>query len=124
MIESKFGILFRHWIKKNPQFSCTIETKATPTDSIPFREIKQAQLDWAMAIRSDKGVLMRVQAVAEGMPDYVYCRNMPSWLAIKFPKGFVLLSPDRFIAERDKSKRKSLTWARAKDISSKVIHLR
>lgn len=124
MKENKFGLIVKHWLKANPQFTCVFETKQTDKESISFREIKQAQLDWALAIRSQKGVTMRIQAVAEGMPDYAYFRNTPSWIVIRFPKGFVWISPDRFIAERDKSKKKSLTWSRAKDIATKTILLR
>lgn len=118
MKESSSGVKLRHWLKANPQYSCAIETKTT-TSSLSFSEVKQAQLDWALAIRSDKGVLMRIEAIVEGMPDYVYLRNTPSWIVIHFVKqGFVFISPDRFIAERDSSKRRSLTYDRAKQISS------
>ena len=98
-------------------FSCTIETKQTTTDSIAFSEIKQAQIDWGMAIKSDKGVLMRVQAVAEGMPDYIWCRNMPAYFAIKYPKHFYIIDVETFALERDRSKRKSLTEDRARAIA-------
>lgn len=119
--ESKSSVLLRHWFKANPQYSCSIEVKTTATDSIPFTCVEEAQLDWALAIRSDKGVLIRVQGQA-GEPDYIYLRKTPSWVVIHYQKnGFVFISPDRFILERDTSKRRSLTFARACEISSKVI---
>lgn len=121
--EADFGIKLRDFYKKNPDFTCAIETKQTQTDSIPFSEVKEAQLAFALAIRSDKGILMRIVPVVEGMPDYIYMRNEASWICIKYPKGFVFISPDRFILERDSSKRKSLLWSRACEIGSKIIKL-
>ena len=121
--ESKFAILFRHWIKANPMYSCTIETKQTTTESIAFNKVKQAQIDYGMAIKSKKGVLMRVQAVAEGMPDYVWCRQMPAYIAIKFPKFFCLIDVETFAMEQKRSERKSLTSSRAKEIAITVVDL-
>lgn len=119
--ESKSSILLRHWLKANPQYSCSIEVKTTPTDSILFSAVEEAQLDWALAIRSEKGVLIRVQGQS-GEPDYIYLRNTPSWIVIHYQKyGFVFISPDRFILEKDTSKRKSLLWSRACEISSKMV---
>jgi len=115
--ESKFALQLRHWIRANPMFSCTLETKQTTTDSIPFSAITQAQIDWGMAIKSDKGVLMRVQAVAEGMPDYIWCRNMPAYFAIKYPKHFYIIDVETFLLEKQRSKRKSLTEAKAEAIA-------
>lgn len=122
--EADFGVKLHKFYKENPSFTCAIEIKQTETDSIPFSEVKEEQLNYALAIRSDKGVLMRIVAVVEGMPDYIYMRNEPSWICIKYAKrGFVFISPDRFILERDSSKRKSLLWSRACEIASKVVKL-
>lgn len=91
--------------------------------SLPFVEVSQAQLDYGMAIKSDKGVLLRVQAVAEGMPDYVYLRNEPANIVIKYPHCFVMIDVETFMLERGRSERKSLTEGRAKDLAIKVIEL-
>lgn len=121
--ESKSAIVLRHWLKANPQYSCSIEVKNTPTDSISFSSVEQRQLDWALAIRSDKGVLIRVQGQS-GEPDYIYLRLTPSWVVIHYQKkGFVFISPDRFILERDTSKRKSLTWSRACEIATQSVKM-
>lgn len=120
--EADFGARLHKFYKNNPSFTCAIETKQTQTDSFLFSEVKEAQLQWALAIRSDKGILIRIHPLIEGMPDYIYMRNEASWICIKYPKGFVFISPDRFILERDTNKRKSLLWSRACEIASKVIH--
>lgn len=121
--ESKFAIRFRHWIKANPRFTCAVETKQTTTDSIPFSSVTPAQLDFGMAIKSDKGVLIRTQAVAEGTPDYIYMRNEPAYIVIGFPKVFVIIDVETFMLERDRSKRKSLTASRAVEIAIVSVRL-
>jgi len=118
-MESKSAILFRHWIKANPQFTGSYEIKdSLGKKYLPFNSVSQAQLDYAMAIHSNKGVFIRVQAVSEGMPDYVYLRNCPAWIVIKYPKSFEIISIDSFILEKSRSKEKSLSWERAKAIST------
>ena len=122
--ESKFSILFRHWIKANKMLTCTFEMKdSRGKDSIPFSEVKQAQIDWGLAVNSDKGVLIRIQAIAEGMPDYAYFRNEPAYFICKYPKSFSIISVGTFLLEKERSKRKSLTELRASEISIKTIKI-
>ena len=121
--ESDDSVLFRHWIKANPQFSCSLEMKTTHTDSIAFKEVKQEQLDWGEAISGPKGALIRVVGTS-GEPDYIWCRNMPAYIVIRYPKSFELISVGTFILEKERSKRKSLTFERAKEISTKSIKLK
>ena len=120
--ESKASILFRHYLKAHPYHTCAIEMKDTRgSDRFPFNEVKQAQIDYGLAIKSDKGVLIRTQAVSEGMPDYIYLRNEPSIIVIKYPKMFAMIDIETFILEKKKSKRKSLTSKRAIEIAIKII---
>lgn len=121
--EASFGILFRHWIKANPMFSCALEDKQSTTNSIPFSCLAQAQIDWAMAISSDKGALIRVIG-SSGEPDYIWCRNMPAYVVIRFPREFHLISIGTFVLEKERSKRKSLTTERAKEISTRTVKLK
>lgn len=124
MKEKDFSITFRHWLKANPQITASYEIKDTRgKDSFPFAELKQAQIDYALAISSTKGVLLRVQAVSEGMPDYLYMRGEPSFIVIKYPKSFSIISIGTFLLEKERSKRKSLTEQRAKEISIKTVQL-
>lgn len=123
--ESKASILFRHWIKANPMYTCSIEMKdSRGKSSLPFSEVKQAQRDFGMAIKSDKGVLIRVDALVEGYPDYIYLRNEPAYVPIKYPKCICIIDIETFIMEDKRSKtRRSLIESRARDIAIKVIHL-
>lgn len=119
--EADFGIQLRHWLKANPGFSRAIEIKdSRGAYSIPFSEIKQEQLDYALAIKSDEGTLVRVQGMG-GEPDYIYLRKFPAYIGIKYPDCFCLISPEAFIAEKKKSTRKSLTSIRARDIAVTVV---
>lgn len=118
--EVKFGELLRHWLKRYPQETCSIETKQTRTNTFTLSEIKSAQLDWGHAISGDKGVLIRTQAVATGMPDFVYMRNEPAFVAIRFPSCFVLISIQRIQAEVDQHV-KSITSERAREISTVTV---
>lgn len=119
--EASFGLDFRKWIEKNPMYSSAFELKQTTTDSIPFSCVEENQINYGMATKSDKGVLIRVQGL-NGEADYLWCRNMPSYIVIKYAgKGFVFIDIETFVLERDRSKRKSLTWDRAKEISVKTV---
>jgi len=117
--ESKFGLRVRAWLMANPQYACAIETKDTrDKDLFYFREWGIEQEQNAEAImHGKKGVLIRTDGV-KGLPDYVYLKNTVYFVTIKYPKGFVFISADAMKWEMENSKRKSLTWERAKDIST------
>lgn len=119
--EADSSIVFRHWTKANPQWSpsSAIETKDTRGEtSMLFSEVKQEQIDYGLAIKSSKGVLLRVVAVAPGMPDFVWLRNAPAWIVIKYPRSIEIIDVESFVMERDRSKVKSLTSQRAGEIST------
>lgn len=121
--EADFGILFRHWLRANPMFSAAFELKQTTKDCIPFSSVEEHQLLYLAAIRSNKGTLIRVQGTG-GEPDYIYLRNSPAYVVFKYPKSFHIIGIEAFILEKGRSKRKSLTEARAKEISIKSVKLK
>jgi hypothetical protein len=113
--EANFSLKLRRWLMNNPRSSCSIEVKDTRgQNTFKLSEITDEQLAYSLAVRDDKGVLIRVQGLA-GEPDFVYLRNEPSYFCIKYPKGFVLIAPDSIINERKQSK--TLTWGKAKDVA-------
>lgn len=120
--EADSSLILRHYLRANPYHTCAIEMKdSRGKDYISFSEVKQAQIDFGMAIKSKKGVLMRTPAVVEGMPDYIYMNNEPAVICIKWPKELHIIDIETFVLERDRSKRKSLTKQRSGDIAIKVI---
>lgn len=121
--EAKFGIDLRKSLSKHSLPVTTfIELKQTETTSIPFNCITAQQIAYAKKISGDEGVLIRIIG-SDGQPDYVWARNSPAYLGIKYPKGSVYISVETFVLERDSSKRKSLTWERAQDISIRTVKL-
>lgn len=120
--EADFGVLFRHWIKANPRFSCAFELKQTSAKSIPFSALEEHQADYLQAIKGSKGVLIRVQGV-NGEPDYIYLRNHPACIVVKFPGEFSIIDIDAFMLEKKRSIRKSLTIDQAEKISILTVKL-
>ena len=117
--EADFGLVFREWIEGHPDLldSSSIELKHTrgrPTFNL--KEWKKNQRIFAYRIRSEKGCLIRVEGL-NGEPDYNWYRNAPAYLAIKYPKGFVVIDtamiPDQ----------KSLTYAQACAIAHRIVHV-
>ena len=124
--ETKFSIRFIKWIEQHgPAFPCSIELKDTRgKSSLPFREIKDKQISYGMRIKGEKGVLIRVEALFEGMPDYIWCINMPAYVVIKYPHSFSLIDVETLLLEKKRSKRRSLTEARSREISNLTIELK
>lgn len=119
--EAKFGIKVREFlIKQKLPVSTSIELKQTEKSYIPFDCITAKQIAYANKISSEEGVLIRVVGL-DGQPDYIWMINSPSYLAIKYPKGYVFMSVSTFVFERDTSKRKSLTWERAQAIAIRTV---
>lgn len=114
--EADFGLRFRAWLRANPRFSCAFELKQTSQGSILFSCLEEHQADYLQAIKGDKGVLVRVQGTS-GEPDYIYLRNFPACVVIRFPKAFHIIDVDTFLLEKGRSVRKSLTHARAGELS-------
>lgn len=122
--ESKSSLLFRHWLMANPQITASYEMKDTRgKQSFPLREFKEAQENFAEAIRyGKKGVLIRTEGVT-GLPDYVYLRNAPSFVVIKYPKHLVIISGETLSLEKKVSRTATLSLRRAQDIAHHVIGL-
>ncbi len=123
--EANFSLLLRHYLKKNPlPVSCPIECKDTRgKPSFNYAELKEEQINNALASKSNRGNLIRISVGTIGSPDYVYYRNSPAYIVIRYPIGFVFIDVETFVLERDTSKRKSLTWERAQEISIRTVKL-
>lgn len=121
--ESDFGLVFRKYWNKHP-FEGGIELKDTRgKDYFIFSEFHPDQEAVANSATSSKGTLVRTTVGTPGAPDYTGFVNAPYWIVIKYPKEFHIISLWSFLAERDKSHRKSLTSKRAGEISVKTVKL-
>lgn len=120
--EADASIKFRHWLEKNPLFTSSFEMKQTSANSIPFLAVEESQLNYGLAIRNKKGVLIRVQGT-NGEPDYIYLKEEPSFVVVKFPKSFEIIAIPVWIKESQESKRRSLTNIRARQLSTYSIKI-
>jgi len=93
-----------------------IEVKVTTTNSIPFSAV--TQLNDLLQCTTKKGFWYKHPD--SGMAnrfDVTFYRDSPAFIIIKFPKGSCVITAQTFALEKEKSKRKSLTHERARDIS-------
>ena len=115
--EADFGVLLRHFFATGKQRTCLIEIKQTTTGSLPFNCFEPGQVAYLQAAKSTKGVLIR-NSGGMSVPDYSYYRNEPAYVGVRYPKSFHLIDIDTFLMEQQRSKRKSLTEARAAELST------
>lgn len=120
--EAKFGTYtFKEWAENNYPPVGTYETKDTRgKDYLAFDEVKSAQVAFGYKVMSEKGVLIRVDG-HNGEADYNFYRLSQAFVVIHYPKFFCIIEIDAFVKERDRSKRKSLTGERAREIAWKTI---
>lgn len=120
--EAEFGRLFRHWIKAHPMDSAAFELKQTTSDSLPFDDVQEHQLD-ALAAANGSGILYKIPDDSRGVKpfDMVYLRFANSWVVIRYPKFFCIIDAERFVLEKKQSERKSLTSARAREIAFEIV---
>lgn len=123
--EAKFTELFRHYLKAHPMYSAAFELKQTIKDYISFNVVKEHQVDALMAAKT-KGILYKIPDDSIGIKpfDMVYLKNSPAYVVIKYPNFFCIIDIETFLLEKQRSKKKSLSSSRAKEISIKSIILK
>ncbi len=116
--EANAGLKFRAWIEKNPQISGAFELKQC-TDSLPFDAVTEHQIAALLKTKRD-ALLYKAPDDSRGLKpyDYFYIRKGCAFVVIKFKRSFECIDIDTFILEKKRSQRKSLTYQRAKEISS------
>lgn len=121
--EADFSIRLRHYLKAHPlPISCPLEVKDTRgKEYFSYAELKEEQINNALASKSDKGNLIRVSIGTVGAPDYCYYRNGPAYVVIKYPTGFTFIDIETLVREKETSRRKSLTWERAQAIAIRTV---
>lgn len=127
--EAKFGLLFRHWLKHNADrfpHSCAFELKQTTSNSISFSAVEEHQIDFLKASNSNAGMLYKAPDDSRGIKpfDYFFMKYAAAFVVLKFPHHFDIISVHSYELERRRSKRKSLTASRSKEISTITVNLR
>ena len=122
--EAKFTMLFRHWLRAFPRESAAFELKQTTTDSIPFSDVQEHQIDALLAVKDDV-FTYKISDESRGIKpfDMFTLNKAQAYVVIKYPKFFVLIDIDDFVTEKQNSIRRSLTSSRAKEISTQVVEL-
>ena len=119
--EAAFGIEFRRWWEKNP-LQGNFELKHTKgSQSLPFASVEADQVIMGNAAYSRSGTLIRVTVGTPGAPDYIGQTNQITWVVIRYPSFFCLISLESFLLEKKRSTRKSLTGERAQNIATIVV---
>lgn len=124
--EAKFTLLFRHWLKANPMPSAAFELKQCGS-CLPFDAVQEHQIDALQAAKSTLGLLYKGPDDSRGIKpvDLFYLRNSLAFVVIRFASlEFSIIDIDTFLLEKKRSKRKSLTMARAREISTITVSLR
>jgi len=108
-------VLRKWWlIKKIPG---PFEVKYATGASLPFSAVAEHQLLALLACMSDEGFLWKIPDMGQRNPfDFIYYRNSPAWIVIKYPLGFCVISARAFELEMKRSVRRSLLWTRAREI--------
>lgn len=120
MKESKASIIFRHWLKANHlKFrSATFEMKSTrDKDIFNIKELKQEQINHALACKSPQGNLMRSVGTT-GMADYIFMKKSQAYVVIHYPKLIVVIDINTIIKEKN-----NITSKRAREIATHIIPL-
>lgn len=124
--EAQFGQVFRHWLKTKKDISSSaFELKQTTTNSLPFNAVKEHQIDALLACKSSNGLLFKIPDTSiQLLPfDMFYLKQSYAYVVIRYPKLFVVIDVDDFIAEDKESKRRSLTSERAQEIAIWTVPL-
>lgn len=122
--EANFTMQFRHWLMANPRLSAAYELKQTTGGSIPFSALQEHQAEALMAVKRGKtGFLYKAPDDSRGTKpfDMFYLRGGFAYVVVKFPGEFSIIDIDTWLLEQARSKRKSLTKERARDISTNTV---
>jgi len=114
------GIILRHWLKANHiKFkSATFETKNTRgKDIFNLKELKEEQINHALACKSPQGNLMRTVGTT-GIADYIFMKKSQAYVVIHYPKLLVVIDINIIIKEKQ-----NISSKRARQIATHIIDL-
>lgn len=108
---------------KATNYYCNWEVKQTTTDSIPYSDVSEHQVNGLLAAQAE-GYTWKHSDLdpRTKMFDGSTVPPLRGVVVIKYPKAFVIITINNFLYKRDQSKRKSLTYEEAKAIADKIIY--
>lgn len=111
--------VFRDWALKKFDYTVVFEVKHTRgKEYLSFSEVKSQQVRKMLQIRHDKFLWKNPDTGEETPPDFFLLVREPTFVVIKYPKGVAIIPIDIFILENNRSKRRSLTYTRAIELST------
>lgn len=101
------------------------ELKQTKTNSLAYNQFKEHQLPDLESLKSG-GLVWKLsdQDQRKKPCDGFSAPPQPTYVVIKYPAGYVMIDVTDFIQEIKTSKRKSLSIARALELSYKIVKLK
>ena len=119
--EADFGLKFRDWLLKVHKQTGIYELKVAKNNRLPFSAVLPHQIASLEQARHST-LVFKIPDMGQSNPaDYISFNRSPAWVVIKFTNHFCMISIDNFQAERFKSKSKSLTFERARNIASIIV---
>lgn len=119
--EAAFNSLFNKWVKNVYRRTACFELKQTTTDSLPFSALQEHQAQALLCARWETFVFKIPDAGYQNPFDCFSLCGVPAYVVIKYPGFFCLIDIETFQLEAGRSKRRSLTSSRAKDIAVLVV---
>lgn len=123
MKEKNYQTIFNHWVKNVYKHTAAFELKLCRGNSLPFSAVAPHQIEALKAV-NEGGLVYKIPDMGYQTPfDAFALFNAPAFVVIKYKDSFELITISNFLYARDKSKRKSLTYAEAKKLSTISIKL-
>lgn len=109
--------VFRKWLEQKG-ITAVWEIKYSKTNSLPFSAVANHQAQSLWNVRH-KTFVFKIPDMGEKLPfDMFSLKEQPAYVAIKYPKGVAIIPIDIFLLEESRSKRRSLTYERAMQLST------
>lgn len=123
MKEKDFQNKFGRWLKANWHASAVFELKLVRGKSLPFSSVKEHQV-WALMKAQNAKIYYKIPDCGNSQKpfDCFLLTKIPAYVVIMFyrrgQKEFIIIDINLFAQEQQRSKRKSLTEERAKEIGN------
>jgi hypothetical protein len=116
--EAKYQTKFNHWAKEVYKRTAVFELKQTQWSSIPFSDVKDHQVSALVAVSKGTFVWKIPDAGFQNPFDSFCMTKIPAYVVLCFPKSIEMIPIAGFLLEKERSKRKSITYDRARAIST------
>jgi len=94
-------------------------------DRLPFSAVKEHQLNALEAAGSEDGFLYKIADMGYDQKpfDMFFLRNAYDFIVVKYKTFFVLILRQDFVDESKRSKARSLSAEKAKEIAWRIVHI-